>query len=107
MLGFGQFHCALEVRKRFRFRRYRLPDTMPEANQPSTMRHAADPLFLEIFWTRVRSIADEAAKLIVRTSFSTLSTEANDFAVVITNSSGHAIAVNSGSVPSFIGTLPR
>ena len=31
-----------------------------------------DPLFLEIFWTRVRAIADEAAKLIMRTSFSTL-----------------------------------
>lgn len=68
---------------------------------------AADPIFLEIFWTRVRSIADEAAKLIVRTSFSTLSTEANDFAVVITDSAGRSLADNTGSIPSFIGTLPR
>jgi N-methylhydantoinase B len=66
-----------------------------------------DPIFLEIFWTRVRSIADEAAKLIVRTSFSTLSTEANDFAVVITDSAGRSLADNTGSIPSFIGTLPR
>ena len=66
-----------------------------------------DPIFLEIFWTRVRSIADEAAKLIVRTSFSTLSTEANDFAVVITDSVGRSLADNTGSIPSFIGTLPR
>jgi N-methylhydantoinase B len=68
---------------------------------------AADPIFLEVFWTRVRSIADEAAKLIVRTSFSTLSTEANDFAVVVTDTAGRALAENSGSIPSFIGTLPR
>lgn len=68
---------------------------------------AADPIFLEVFWTRVRSIADEAAKLIVRTSFSTLSTEANDFAVVVTDSAGRSLAENSGSIPSFISTLPR
>jgi N-methylhydantoinase B len=68
---------------------------------------AADPIFLEVFWTRVRSIADEAAKLIVRTSFSTLSSEANDFAVVVTDSQGRSIAENTGSIPSFIGTLPR
>jgi N-methylhydantoinase B len=68
---------------------------------------AADPIFLEVFWTRVRSVVNEAAKLIVRTSFSTLSTEANDFALVMTDSTGRSLAENSGSIPSFIGTLPR
>lgn len=68
---------------------------------------AADPIFLEVFWTRVRSVVNEAAKLIIRTSFSTLSTEANDFAVVLTDSKGRSITENSGSIPSFIGTLPR
>jgi N-methylhydantoinase B len=68
---------------------------------------AADPIFLEVFWTRVRSVVNEAAKLIIRTSFSTLSTEANDFAVVLTDSQGRSITENSGSIPSFIGTLPR
>ena len=76
-------------------------------NKSTISSRATDPIFLEVFWTRVRSIADEAAKLIVRTSFSTLSTEANDFAVVITDSQGRALAENSGSIPSFIGTLPR
>ncbi|MGP1664420.1 MAG: hydantoinase B/oxoprolinase family protein [Rhodanobacter sp.] len=65
-----------------------------------------NPIFLEVFWTRTRSLVDEAAKLIVRTSFSTLSTEANDFAVVLTDSKGRSLVENSGSVPSFIGTLP-
>lgn len=67
----------------------------------------SDPIFLQIFWSRVQAIANEAAQLIIRTSFSTLSSEANDFAVVITDGDGHAFAENSGSLPSFIGTLPN
>src|ERR1035437_9285544 len=80
---------------------------MGAAAQVTPRRRAEDSIFLEGFWTRVRSIADEAAKLIVRTSFSTLSSEANDFAVVVADSTGRALAENSGSIPSFIGTLPR
>jgi len=76
-------------------------------NEVKLSEAAADPIFLEVFWTRVRSVVNEAAKLIIRTSFSTLSTEANDFAVVLTDSHGRSITENSGSIPSFIGTLPR
>lgn len=65
-----------------------------------------DAVFMEVLWTRVISIVDEAAKAIVRTSFSTLSTEANDFACVITDTRGYSMAQNSGSIPSFIATLP-
>ncbi len=67
---------------------------------------ALDAVTLEILWTRVISVVDEAAKAIVRTSFSTLSNEANDFACVLTDAEGRALAQNSGSIPSFIGTLP-
>ncbi|WP_295372440.1 hydantoinase B/oxoprolinase family protein [uncultured Pseudacidovorax sp.] len=72
---------------------------------PSSPAQDVDPIFLEIFWTRLRSAVSEAAKLIVRTSFSTLSSEANDFAVVMTDSQGRTIAENAGAIPSFIGTL--
>ena len=65
-----------------------------------------DAVTLEVLWTRLISIVDEAAKAIVRTSFSTLSNEANDFACVLTDAEGRALAQNSGSIPSFIGTLP-
>jgi len=65
-----------------------------------------DAVALEILWTRLISVVDEAAKAIVRTSFSTLSNEANDFACVLTDARGHALAQNTGSIPSFIGTLP-
>jgi N-methylhydantoinase B len=80
---------------------------MPDEVRNKHAALAADAIFLEVFWTRVRSVANEAAKLIVRTSFSTLSTEANDFAVVVTDSKGRSLCENSGSIPSFIGTLPR
>ncbi|MGE0700478.1 MAG: hydantoinase B/oxoprolinase family protein [Hyphomicrobiaceae bacterium] len=65
-----------------------------------------DAVTLEIIWTRLISAVDEAAKVIVRTSFSTLSNEANDFACVITDASGRSLAQNSGSIPSFINCLP-
>ncbi|HEY4252916.1 MAG TPA: hydantoinase B/oxoprolinase family protein [Roseomonas sp.] len=65
-----------------------------------------DPVTLELVWTRLISAVDEAAKAIVRTSFSTLSNEANDFACVLTDAEGQSLAQNTGSIPSFIGTLP-
>lgn len=65
-----------------------------------------DPVTLEVLWARLRSIVDEAAKVIVRTSFSTLSNEANDFSCVLTDVRGYSLAQNTSSIPSFIATLP-
>src|SRR5665213_2999551 len=65
-----------------------------------------DAVTIEILWSRITSIVDEAAKVIIRTSFSTLSNEANDFACVMTDEAGHSVGQNTGSIPSFIGTLP-
>ena len=65
-----------------------------------------DPVMLELYWTRLISIVDEAAKVIVRTSFSTLSNEANDFSCVLTDEAGNLLAQNASSIPSFICTLP-
>jgi len=70
------------------------------------MSASLDAVTLEVLWTRLISVVDEAAKAIVRTSFSTLSNEANDFACVLTDARGFALAQNSGSIPSFIGCLP-
>ena len=70
------------------------------------VRPTFDPVTLEVLWTRLRSIVDEAAKVIVRTSFSTLSNEANDFSCVLTDVRGYSLAQNTSSIPSFIATLP-
>jgi N-methylhydantoinase B len=65
-----------------------------------------DPVTLEILWTRITSVVDEAAATFVRTSFSTLVREANDYAVVLTDRRGRNIAQSSQSIPSFICTMP-
>ena len=62
---------------------------------------------LQMIWTRLISIADEAAATLQRTSFSTIVRESNDFACVLTDRRGQAIAQASDSVPSFMGTMPR
>ena len=66
-----------------------------------------DPITVEILWTRLVSMIDEASATLWRTSFSTLVREANDFAIVITDLEGRSLAQSSASIPSFIGTLPR
>src|SRR5260221_5465487 len=62
---------------------------------------------LEMLWTRLISIVDEAAAALVRTSFSTVVRESNDFACVLTDRQGGSLAQATDSVPSFLGTVPR
>lgn len=61
---------------------------------------------LEILWKRLISIVDEASAAFVRTCFSTLVRDANDFAVVLTDRQGRSLAQSTMSIPSFIGSLP-
>ncbi len=70
-------------------------------------RQTLDPVSLEILWTRLISIVDEAAATQERTSFSIMVREANDYALAITDAEGRLLAQNTRSIPSFIGTLPR
>lgn len=66
-----------------------------------------DSIMLEVIRTRLTSSVDEAAKVIVRTSFSMLLNEANDYACVLTDDQGRLLAQNTASLPAFIGTLPQ
>lgn len=66
-----------------------------------------DAITLELIWTRMISIVDEAAASLVRTSFSTIVRESNDFACVLTDAAGHSLAQATDSIPSFINTVPR
>lgn len=77
-----------------------------DAPRPAPDPASFDAVTLEVFWTRLISIVDEAAKALRRTSFSTLVNESNDFACVITDADGRSLAQNTESIPSFIGTLP-
>jgi N-methylhydantoinase B len=66
-----------------------------------------DPVTLEVLCTRLISIVDEAAAALVRTSFSTVVRESNDFACVLTDARGYSLVQATDSIPSFIGTVPR
>ena len=66
-----------------------------------------DPISLEILWSRLISVVDEAAATLVRTSFSTIVKESNDYACLLMDSRGDSLANNTASIPSFIATLPR
>lgn len=65
-----------------------------------------DSISLSILWSRLISIVDEAGTTLQRTSFSTVTRESNDFAVVLMDEKGRSIAQSSISVPSFLGVLP-
>ncbi|MGQ0652956.1 MAG: hydantoinase B/oxoprolinase family protein [Betaproteobacteria bacterium] len=61
---------------------------------------------LEILWKRLISVVDEAAAAFVRTCFSTLVRDGNDFAIVLTDAQGRSLAQSQLSLPGFIGCLP-
>ena len=65
-----------------------------------------DPITLEIFWSRLISIADESAAALLRTSFSTIVRESNDFGTVLMDANGDSLSENTGGIPSFAGILP-
>ncbi|MBI2527358.1 MAG: hydantoinase B/oxoprolinase family protein [Candidatus Rokubacteria bacterium] len=65
-----------------------------------------DPITTEILWQRLIALVDEASINLVRSSFSTAVREANDYACVLMDARGDAVAQASVSVPSFICTLP-
>lgn len=65
-----------------------------------------DPVSLEIMWSRLISIADESAAALLRTAFSTLVRESNDFTTVLLDEDCNCLAENSGGIPSFVGVVP-
>jgi N-methylhydantoinase B len=68
---------------------------------------ALDPISLEIVWHRLIAVADEAATTLVRTSFSPIVRESNDFSCVLYDARGNAIVENTIGIPSFNMTLGR
>lgn len=66
-----------------------------------------DAITLEILWSRLISIADEAAAALLRTAFSTIVRESNDFATVLMDANGDSISENTGGIASFSCILPK
>ena len=83
------------------------------AERPSSLASEAsvpdsrfDAIELEILWKRLISVVDEASAAFVRTCFSTLVRDGNDFAIVLTDAQGRSLAQSTMSLPGFIGCLP-
>ncbi|WP_426955879.1 hydantoinase B/oxoprolinase family protein [Muricoccus radiodurans] len=68
---------------------------------------AFDPITLEVYWSRLISIADEAATGLLRTAFSTIVRESNDFATVLMDANADSVAENTGGIASFSCILPK
>jgi N-methylhydantoinase B len=77
-----------------------------QAVRPRAARQAGpiDPIDLEVLWSRLLTVADEAAYAIIRTSMSKVVTEGRDFGVVLFDPTGRQIAADV-SIASKTGTI--
>ena len=75
--------------------------------QPSDTSVPYDPVSLEIMWGKLTSIVDEAAAALVRSSFSTIVRESNDYCCGLLDAQARSLAESSYSIPLFMGTLSR
>ena len=69
------------------------------------MTEPLDAITLEVWWSRLAAIADEAATTLLRTAFSTIIRESNDYTVVLMNTSGQTIAECRAGIPGFAALM--
>ena len=69
-------------------------------------RIEGDPIALEIMWSRLINITEECWQTVIRTAFSLIIGEAQDFACEILDASGKQIAHSPRAMPVFNLTLP-
>ncbi|HUB16808.1 MAG TPA: hydantoinase B/oxoprolinase family protein [Acetobacteraceae bacterium] len=67
----------------------------------------ADPVSLEIMWSRLVTVVEEMWQTICRTAFSLIVSEAQDFACDLLDASGESLAHSPRAMPVFNVTLPR
>lgn len=80
------------------------PDT-PLAD--AMARIEADPISLEIMWSRLVNVVDEMWLTVIRTAFSLIISEAQDFACELLDASGEPLVHSPRAMPVFNLCLPR
>ncbi len=70
-------------------------------------RIEADPIALEIMWSRLVNVVDEMWLTVCRTAFSLVISEAQDFASEILSPEGETLAHSPSSMPVFNLAMPR
>ncbi|HEY1935947.1 MAG TPA: hydantoinase B/oxoprolinase family protein [Acetobacteraceae bacterium] len=83
----------------------RITDTTPLADAVALIE--SDPVSLEIMWSRLVSVVEEMWHTVVRTAFSLIVSEAQDFACELLDPSGETLAHSPRAMPVFNLTLPR
>jgi 5-oxoprolinase (ATP-hydrolysing) len=81
-----------------------VPTGMPLAD--AVARIEGDPVALEIMWSRLINTAEECWYTVIRTAFSLIIGEAQDFACEILDARGRQIAHSPRAMPVFNLTLP-
>jgi 5-oxoprolinase (ATP-hydrolysing) len=70
-------------------------------------RIEADPITLEIMWSRLVTVVDEMWLTVIRTAFSLIISEAQDFACELLDARGETLAHSPRAMPVFNLCLPR
>jgi 5-oxoprolinase (ATP-hydrolysing)/N-methylhydantoinase A len=83
----------------------RITPEMPIAEAAALIE--SDPVSLEIMWARLVTVVEEMWHTIVRTAFSLIVSEAQDFACDLLDPDGEGIAHSPRAMPVFNLTLPR
>jgi 5-oxoprolinase (ATP-hydrolysing)/N-methylhydantoinase A len=82
-----------------------IPADMPIAE--ATRLIEADPISLEIMWSRLVNVVEEMWLTVCRTAFSLVISEAQDFACELLDPEGETLAHSPRAMPVFNLTLPR
>ncbi|GLY37753.1 methylhydantoinase [Amycolatopsis sp. NBRC 101858] len=64
-----------------------------------------DPVGLEVRWDRLAAATDEAASTMLRTAFSTIIRESNDYTVVLMDRRGRTMAESRAGIPGFAALM--
>jgi 5-oxoprolinase (ATP-hydrolysing)/N-methylhydantoinase A len=75
--------------------------------QQAMARIEADPIALEIMWSRLATVVEEMWLTVCRTAFSIIISEAQDFACELLDPQGEPLAHSARAMPVFNLTLPR
>ncbi|WP_282083066.1 hydantoinase B/oxoprolinase family protein [Streptomyces tendae] len=70
-----------------------------------TGRSTPDPIGLEVRWDRLAAATDEAATTMLRTAFSTIIRESNDYTVVLMDRRGRTVAESRAGIPAFAALM--
>lgn len=68
-------------------------------------RPVDDPVGLEVRWDRLAAATDEAASTMLRTAFSTIIRESNDYTVVLMDRAGRTMAESRAGIPAFAALM--